>query len=162
MTRKNIFALFTPIVVVMVVLDRLTKAWAAQSLQLGVAGSGAFPADFELVHNLGAAFGLGSGSGIVFVAMAAVICIAALVWLAVGKTHHPLEVVSLALVVAGGIGNLIDRVTTVYVVDFIHFTFVDFPVFNVADICVTCGVVLFIVTLLLTGAPFAEKGERKR
>ena len=57
-------------------------------------------------------------------------------------------VVSLALVVAGGIGNCIDRLTTGYVVDFIRLTFIDFPVFNVADICVTCGVVLFLIALI--------------
>jgi signal peptidase II len=161
MTRKMIFALFVPIIIVMVVADRLTKGWAAANLQLGVAGSGQGLIDFELVHNLGAAFGLGAGSGIVFIVMAIVICIAALIWLLVVKTHHVLEVVSLALVVSGGIGNLIDRITTVYVVDFMHFTFIDFPVFNIADVCVTCGVVLFIATLILTGAFSAkEEGER--
>ena len=53
------------------------------------------------------------------------------------------------LVVAGGIGNAIDRFSQGYVVDFIDLAFMDFPVFNVADIGVTCGFVLFLVALVM-------------
>ena len=49
---------------------------------------------------------------------------------------------------AGGIGNALDRFTLGYVVDFVDFTFIDFPVFNVADIGVTCGFVVFIASML--------------
>ncbi len=55
----------------------------------------------------------------------------------------------MALVVAGGLGNAIDRFTLGYVVDFIEPVFIDFPVFNVADIGVTCGFVLFVVAMIL-------------
>ena len=55
-----------------------------------------------------------------------------------------LELVGLSLVFAGGVGNAIDRFALGYVVDFINTTFMSFPVFNVADIGVTCGVVLFL------------------
>ena len=126
----------------MVIFDRLAKGWAVDHLRQGITGPDFGLVDFTLVHNMGAAFGMGQGAGIVFVAVAVV------VWLVVGKRHGALEVVSLALVVAGGIGNCIDRLTTGYVVDFIRLTFIDFPVFNVADICVTCGVVLFLIALI--------------
>ena len=59
--------------------------------------------------------------------------------------------------VAGGIGNAIDRFTLGFVVDFIEPTFIDFPIFNVADIGVTCGIILFIVSLLIH-----ERTEAKR
>lgn len=160
MFRKTTFALFIPIVIVMVLIDRLAKAWAAESLSFGVTGPNYGIVDMTLVHNLGAAFGMGQGNGWLFIAIAIVICIAAIAWLAFGTKHHPLEVVSLALLVAGGVGNLIDRLTTGYVVDFIHFTFVDFPVFNVADMCVTCGVVLFVISVLFTGAFSDEKADK--
>ena len=52
--------------------------------------------------------------------------------------------------VAGGIGNALDRFTLGYVVDFIEPVFIDFPVFNVADIGVTCGFVLFLAGMLLS------------
>ena len=54
------------------------------------------------------------------------------------------------LVVAGGIGNAIDRFSQGYVVDFIEPVFIDFPVFNVADIGVTCGFVLFLVGVIVS------------
>lgn len=60
-----------------------------------------------------------------------------------------LGALGLSLVVAGGIGNAIDRFTLGYVVDFIEPVFIDFPVFNVADIGVTCGVALFIASLII-------------
>ena len=53
-----------------------------------------------------------------------------------------------ALVVAGGIGNAIDRFIQGYVVDFIELSFMDFPVFNIADIGVTCGVALIFIAVI--------------
>ena len=58
---------------------------------------------------------------------------------------------------AGGIGNAIDRFAQSYVVDFIEFSFIDFPVFNVADIGVTCGFVLLFIGLIL-----AFKNEKNK
>ena len=88
----------------------------------------------------GAAFSMGEGAGPLFVAIAAVISCAGL-WVAWRRTDVPL---SLLLVVAGvaggGIGNAIDRVTLGAVTDFFKTTFMDFAIFNVADIFVTCGV----------------------
>lgn len=161
MSRKRTFALFIPIVIAMVVFDRLAKGWAVDHLRQGVAGPDFGLVDFTLVHNAGAAFGMGQGSGVIFIAIAIVICVAVIIWLAIGKRHNALEVTALALVVAGGIGNCIDRLTTGYVVDFIRFTFVDFPVFNVADICVTCGVILFLVAIIFTGVLSDADGEEE-
>ena len=54
----------------------------------------------------------------------------------------------IVLIAAGALGNFIDRITQHYVVDFFYFCLIDFPVFNVADIYVTCATVLLIVTIL--------------
>lgn len=56
----------------------------------------------------------------------------------------------LALVLSGAIGNLIDRVALGYVRDFIAFDFINFPVFNFADSCITVGAVLLVVSVLFT------------
>lgn len=56
--------------------------------------------------------------------------------------------ISLSMIIAGGIGNGIDRIRFSYVIDFIYFKAINFPVFNVADIFVTCGAVLFILLIL--------------
>ncbi len=60
------------------------------------------------------------------------------------------QVVGAALVVAGGLGDAFDRFALGYVVDFIEPVFIDFPVFNVADIGVTCGFVLFLVGVIVS------------
>ena len=92
---------------------------------------------------------MGQGGGMLFVAMAAIIVIAIVVWIMLAKQTRTLEIVSLGLIAAGGIGNCIDRLTTGYVVDFIEFVFFEFPVFNVADIGVTCGFVILIIGLIV-------------
>lgn len=56
--------------------------------------------------------------------------------------------VALSMIIAGGIGNGIDRIRYSYVIDFIYFKAINFPVFNVADIFVTCGAILFIFLIL--------------
>ena len=61
------------------------------------------------------------------------------------------EVIGAALVCAGGVGNAIDRFSLDYVVDFIKPVFIEFPVFNIADIGVTCGMVIFLVAFVVAG-----------
>lgn len=71
----------------------------------------------------------------------------------------------LALVLSGAIGNLIDRVALGYVRDFIAFDFINFPVFNFADSCITVGAVLLVVSVLFTKsgrAYFAALDEKSR
>ena len=57
------------------------------------------------------------------------------------------ELIPLSFVFAGGLGNAVDRLTLGYVVDFINATFIDFPVFNVADIGVTLGIIALVITV---------------
>lgn len=161
MSRKKTFSIFIPLAVVLVVADQLAKAWASSALEQGAATYDLGLVDLTLVHNAGAAFGMGQGNGIFFVSMAVVICIAAVLWLIFAKRKNVFEVVGLSLIVAGGIGNCIDRLAMGYVVDFIRFTFIDFPVFNVADICVTCGVVVFLVSFIASELKADADEERK-
>lgn len=71
--------------------------------------------------------------------------------------RHPFGVVSLTVVLAGAIGNLIDRIRLEYVVDMFQTLFMDFPIFNVADICIVCGGIAFCVYY----AFFYDKWEKK-
>ena len=81
--------------------------------------------------------------------MSLLVCAALTAYLVVAARRANLvEVVGIALVVAGGLGNALDRFTLGYVVDFIDTTFIEFPTFNVADIGVTCGFVLFFAGML--------------
>ena len=122
-----------------VIIDRYVKRAVVLALAPGDSAE-LLPGLFRLehVHNYGAAWSSFSGARWLLVAVT-VAALAALVWLAVRIVRHPLGVWSLWLVVGGGVGNLIDRVSAGYVVDMIAAEFMDFPVFNVADVFVTCG-----------------------
>lgn len=113
---------------------------------------------FRLVHNTGAAWGMFDDSTFILGVLALVVCVVMTLYLFVLSPRASLvESIGIALVVAGGLGNAIDRFTLGYVIDFIEPTFISFPVFNIADIGVTCGFVLFLIGLLLR-----ERRDAKR
>ena len=128
-----------------VVLDQVTKAWAREALAAGPLPFIPGVLDLSLVMNTGAAFSIGSGSTWVFVLLAAVICVGCTVWVVRERSMGLPLACALGAVCGGGIGNLIDRVVAGQVTDFFATAFIDFPVFNVADIFVTCGVVIAFV-----------------
>ena len=144
--RVRRLALFALVAAAVVALDQLSKAAARCALVPGepvtlVPGV----MDLSLVYNTGAAFSLGEGGGPLFVVLAAAILVAGLV-VAWRRADVPLPLLlAVAAVAGGGVGNAIDRVALGAVTDFFKTTFVDFAVFNVADIFVTCGVVLAVV-----------------
>lgn len=133
-------------------LDMLTKSWINGSYEVGqtVVGPILGLVQFTLVHNTGMAWGMFGDSTTALGVMSLVVCCVLIVYLlALSPRASVAEAVGIALVVAGGLGNVLDRFTLGYVVDFIEPVFIDFPVFNVADIGVTCGFVLFLGGLLL-------------
>lgn len=144
--RVRRLALFALVAAAVVTLDQLSKAAARSALVPGepvtlVPGV----MNLSLVYNTGAAFSLGEGGGPLFVVLAAAILVAGLV-VAWRRADVPLPLLlAVAAVAGGGVGNAIDRVALGAVTDFFKTTFVDFAVFNVADIFVTCGVVLAVV-----------------
>ena len=149
-TRAWSVGAYLSCVAVVCVLDQLAKA-AAQARLVPGRPVVVLPdvLSLNLVRNEGAAFGILQGQVAAFVACAFVVVAACLAYIVIGRHHTRLEVVSLGLVGAGAVGNVIDRIALGHVVDFIQVTFVRFPVFNVADIAVTCGFVLFLVSLFL-------------
>ena len=106
--------------------------------------------DFRLVHNTGGAWGIFSGSTFELGVFSLVVCVlVAGYFFYIRREASWVTTIALSLVVAGGIGNAIDRFAQGYVIDFIEFTFIDFPVFNIADIGVTCGFALFLIGFLV-------------
>lgn len=161
-SRRGSFLLFFVLTAALVGLDQWTKALVRGHLPVGghqVVFPGAF--GLTLLYNDGAAFGMLSGRSWLFVVIAVVFLVGAVVILARRTRGGYLEVVSLALVAAGAIGNMTDRLVFGRVTDFIETLFVDFPIFNVADICVTFGVVLLACLLLFTHR-FDGRGEDGR
>jgi signal peptidase II len=140
------WAALAVIAAVVVALDRWTKHWAATSLPFGqpVRVLGDY-VRLTLTRNSGVAFGIGQGTGFPY-AIFSIVAILAIVWMfASGRGGDALRRLALALILGGAIGNLIDRLGSGLVVDFIEVGVPRWywPVFNVADSAVTVGVVLF-------------------
>ena len=124
----------------------------------------------ETAASTAAAFGIFNGMKYAFVMLAAIISIAAFICfirLPDKKRLRPFRL-CLVLITSGAVGNVIDRIRLGYVVDFIYFKPINFPVFNFADICVTCAAFLLIVLLLfvykeedLKDIPFIRDNEDK-
>lgn len=142
---------------VLVVIDQLLKAWATAEL-LPVGSMTLIPHVVELRYSLneGMAFSLLWGKQGFLIAVTSVALLVLLGYLLLRKMPV-LERIAWTMVLGGGIGNLIDRIVSGQVVDYINFLFVDFAIFNFADICVTVGVALLFVYVLA-----AELKERKK
>ena len=136
---------------VLVALDQLVKYLVLQNIPLG--GHVPFiPYLLELtyVQNTGAAFSIFSEHTWMLALVSLVMSVVLALALWKNFFRHPLGKVTLTLLLAGAVGNLIDRVFRGFVVDMFNVLFMNFAVFNVADICVVCGGILLVVCLLLT------------
>lgn len=113
--------------------------------------------NFTYVENRGGAWGTLSGKYWFFIIIT-IIALGVLGYLFkdFNLKNNTVYSIGLCLLLAGTLGNFIDRIIFKYVTDFLDFTFFgyDFPVFNVADMCLTCGVILIIIKVL-----FLTKGE---
>jgi len=142
-----------------VVLDQLFKAWI--SGRLGSPGrSMAFLPGLmrlTLVHNYGASWGMLAGKTTLLLIVTALVSLAILTALLLDKPSGPLGRLSLSLILGGAVGNALDRAVQGYVVDMFETEFVSFPVFNVADCCITLGAALLILWVLLD-----ERKEKRR
>jgi len=143
-------------VAAVVIADQLTKLAAVKVLVRVGAGKTVIPGvlDFTYVLNSGATAGILSGHRWVFMTVSSVVIVAIVIYISMGRVKNTFTAISLAMIVGGGIGNMIDRVARGTVVDFIDVTLVDFfpfnTVFNVADVCVCVGCVLLIISVLVS------------
>ena len=138
------------IAIVVIVLDQLTKRAVQQNLALGESLLVFPPWEFvRIVHwvNTGAAFGMFQGGNAVLIGLTVAITLAILIYYQTLPEDHLFQRICLALIVGGSIGNLIDRLTLGYVVDFVAVG--RFPVFNLADSCVTVSVILLLISTII-------------
>ena len=150
--------LYAILILALVVLDQVVKFLVRAHIPLG--GSLPFlPHILELtyVQNTGAAFSMLSQHTWLLTIVSAVVAAVIAAALAKKVVKHPFGVLSLSVVLAGAVGNLIDRLFLGFVTDMFQTLFMRFAVFNVADICVVCGGIAFVVYILF----FAEKLEKK-
>lgn len=145
-------------------IDQLTK-WLAVTYLQGqpiVLIDGVL--ELRYSENDGAAWGMFSGARwplIVFT----ILLMALVVGLLLSRRFRSYKLAGIAgcLILAGGLGNLIDRVFRGFVVDFVYVRLIDFPIFNVADCCVVIGAALMLIFLMFvyreSPPPVAEEGE---
>lgn len=143
------------IALVLIVIDQLTKWGIVQNFEL-YEEKVILPGLFSLfyIQNKGAAWGMFEGKMIFFYIITVAVVGYLIYMFQQEKNITRLSGVSFSLILAGAIGNFIDRLLNGYVVDMFRLDFINFPIFNVADICLTVGVVLMIIHVI-----FFEKEE---
>ena len=98
----------------------------------------------DYVKNYGAAFNILSGSRIFLSTVSTIITLYLIYFILCKKNISNLNLLSYSFILAGTVGNGIDRIIKGYVIDFINLNFIDFPVFNIADISINVGLILII------------------
>ncbi len=156
------------VIIVTVFLDQLTKYLTVLHLK----PVDTVPIIEDVIHltyveNTGAAFGMMKDARWLFMVVSTVAIVGILGYM-VYRTYvkkeplHPMENLSLTLIVGGGIGNMIDRTLLGYVVDMIDFRLINFAVFNVADsfVCIGAGLMILHLIVLTVKEFKAEKAAR--
>lgn len=148
------------LILIGIALDQIVKFWIVSNFAL-LEYQPFIPGVVELfyIQNKGAAWGILAGEMFIFygVTIIAILSISYMMF----KERHQSKVNTLAysLILAGAIGNFIDRIRLGYVVDMFHFVFMDFPVFNVADMYLTFGVVILILTTFISSKREEKYGK---
>lgn len=136
------------LIVGLIIVDQIVKHWVTSNIPLN--GSRTFiPGllDLDNLHNTGAAWSMLEGRQWFFavITVIAIIVVAYLMW---KNRRSAWMMTGLSLIMAGAVGNFIDRLSQRYVVDMFALKNVNFPVFNVADACLTVGVFIMLIVVL--------------
>ncbi len=151
MSKKILLILDVLLIAALIVFDQFTKKLAVAKLMnqpAFVLIDGVLELDY--LENRGVAFGMFQGQRIMIL-LVGVVFLAILLFfmfkMPAGKKYTVLHII-LSFIIAGGIGNMIDRFRLEYVIDFISFVLINFPIFNVADCYVVCGVIAMCIMFL--------------
>ncbi len=147
------------LIAVLIALDQLIKIIVDSTISIGSVIEVIKFGDVKIfslshVRNSGAAWSIMQGKTWFLVGVPLIVCGIGVYYMYRQKDKSRFQLVSLALLVAGGIGNLIDRVRLHEVIDYIRFEPFNFPVFNFADICVVVGAIMFAIYII-----FLDKSE---
>ncbi len=149
------------LMVLLVAVDQWSKYWAETTLsQIG--SIPVWDGVFHLTYaqNTGAAFSLLEGQRWFFIVMTVVLVGVMIFLLARGALKNNWGKLAVFFVLAGAIGNFIDRVRFGYVIDMFEFRFVNFAIFNVADVCLVTGTCMMIIYILfMDRAPKAKTSD---
>lgn len=106
--------------------------------------------ELRYLENGGAAFGMLQGKKIIFLIIAAIVMAAAIfiMWKLPAESKYNKLNITLSFILAGAVGNAIDRIAKSTVTDFVYFKLINFPIFNVADIYITIGTIVLAIMML--------------
>ena len=146
MKKRGIVAV---IVLLLIALDQLVKSYIVQQIPLGEVRSW-IPNFVSLTYlqNRGAAFSILQDQQFLFAIITLVVMVGAIWYLHEHMEDSLWMVLGLTLIIAGGLGNFIDRVSQGFVVDMFHLDFINFAIFNVADSYLTVGVIILLIAML--------------
>ncbi|ANI97912.1 signal peptidase II [Pediococcus pentosaceus] len=132
----------------LLVIDQLVKSAVSNQIALGTVKS-FIPGVLSLTNlrNDGAAWSILSGNQIFFY-LITVVALVVLIYLLVTQRQHLLYQWGLTLLITGTLGNFIDRIRLKYVVDMFQIDFFNFPIFNIADMCLTFGVIILFIAII--------------
>ena len=151
------YSLFSLLAIAIVLIDQWSKIVIEKSFVTGqtkeiIKGI----LDFTYIRNEGAAFGIMQGAKIAFIVITLAVFLATFYYFKKFKPTHPLFLTAASFVLAGAVGNLIDRVSLGYVRDFIDVAFINYPVFNIADSTICIGALLIVIYAFLDYRKTAE------
>lgn len=153
--------IYAIIIIVGIILDRITKIYASSNFLQNPIHTKFI--NFVYVENRGAAFGILQDRRIFFIILTLVVVAYLLYYFIRNINTNPKMLnLALSLIISGALGNFYDRLFHGYVVDFIEFSFVNFPVFNIADILVTLGSILLVVFILFSDMDGDKNVSRNR
>ena len=153
--KNNVHKIFYCLIIILIiVVDQIVKYLSVVFLK-PVSTIPVLDGVFHLTYceNTGAAFSIFEGARWFFIIITSLFVIFILLLVFSGRVQSVVGSYLLSVVAAGGIGNLIDRIYQGYVVDMFDFRLINFAIFNVADIAVTCGGIAFVILY------FVKKGE---
>lgn len=161
--KSTDYILYSAIIAAGILLDQITK-WLAVKFLTKVT---TVPIIKNVIHltyveNRGAAFGMFKEHRWVFMLTSTVMIVGLSLYLYLGLAENKLYEISIAMIISGGIGNMIDRLALKYVIDFIDFRLINFAVFNGADsfVCVGAGLlVLALIRDIIEEARKAKNGK---
>ena len=143
--RKNLISFSLPLL--LVAIDRISKAWALIAIRQHPVEVIPGLLSFRYAENSGAAFGMLSGMRLLNGLLTLTLLIVLFAFICHHRKHAGMWYSGLT-VIGGGISHLYDRLLGKNIIDFIRLDFIDFPIFNFADICICVGTVLLALFYL--------------
>lgn len=155
--------LYAIVAVIALIFDQLLKYWTTVHIVENTGEAKLIPGLIHLahIHNTGAAFSFLQGGRWFFVVLCVIFAAVIIYLLAKGVIRTPGARWAAVIVLAGAAGNAIDRAVSGYVVDMLEFEFISFPVFNLADIYITLGAIVFCI-FLLTEKPGKSEAKQEK